>query len=366
MLAPPPHLKGPLPKHTPRLVGSLRDLGCEVVVEHWGRHHDVETIQEKLWGRIGDIRRTRHALAQLRPDMLVIKTSHDWNTVVRDVLLLIATRGRRPSTVVQLHGSRPEKLLSPGSLMFKHMSRWLIQLSNAVLVLSTDEQVKWQRFYPAGKFYRVDNPFVHQRQRLDVSRGTLPSVLEQLDRDVPVILFVGRLIPEKGILDLIYAFATIRDSTSACLIAAGDGPQAFEVATLVRSLGLEKRVFLPGYLHGEELEAVYAGATAFALPTWWIEGFPTVIAEAMNAGLPIITTAIRGMADHLQEGTNALFVPPSDPEALGAAILRLLNDRSLCAHMSIANCAAVKKFSPDLVAQEYLHVLQSVIEERVA
>jgi glycosyltransferase involved in cell wall biosynthesis len=366
LLAPPPHLRGPLPKHTPQLVASLRNLGCDVIVTNWGRRNDVESLWGKLWGRIDDIRRVRRELAEVRPNMLVVKTSHDWNTLVRDVLLLAATRHRRPCTVLQLHGSRPQNLLSPGNALFKRLSRWLLQMSNAVLLLSSEEQAQWQRFYPAGKFYRVANPFAHHGEPPASPHGYLSRVMGEHDPGVPLLLFVGRLIREKGIIDLLHAMASIRDATPARLLVVGDGPLASEVAALLQSLDLQDRVVTPGYLEGRELEAAYAAATAFVLPTWWIEGFPTVIAEAMHAGLPIVTTPIRGMADHLEEETNALFVAPLDPAALAGALLRLVTDRPLCTRMGTANRGAVKKFSPDTVAREYLAVLQSVVEEGVA
>ena len=363
LLTPPPHIRGPLPKITRPLVASLRDLGCEVIVANWGRRNDIESLGEKLWGRADDIRRVRRALTRERPDILVVTTSHDWNTLLRDVLLLVATRHNRPCTVLQMHGSRPEPLLSPGNALFKRMSRWLLQMSDGVLLLSSEEQAQWQRFYPAGRFYRVANPFAHHGQPPASPLGSLSRVLGPHDPSVPLLLFVGRLMHEKGIINLVHAMATIREATPARLLAVGDGPLSSEVAALVQSLGLQGRVVTPGYLEGRELEAAYAAATAFLLPTYWIEGFPTVIAEAMHAGLPIVTTAIRGMADHLKEGVNVLFVPPADPAALADTILRLVNDRSLCASMAMANRQAVKKFSPDTVAREYLAVLRSIVEQ---
>jgi glycosyltransferase involved in cell wall biosynthesis len=140
----------------------------------------------------------------------------------------------------------------------------------------------------------------------------------------------------------------------------GDGPLASEVLAEVRTLGIEDRVVMLGYLQGPAMEATYAAATVFVLPTWWIEGFPTVIAEAMHAGLPIVTTAMRGMADHLEHETNALFVPPRDPMALAGALLRLLTDHRLRTTMGAANREALGRFSPAIVGREYLAVLQSV------
>jgi glycogen(starch) synthase len=93
----------------------------------------------------------------------------------------------------------------------------------------------------------------------------------------------------------------------------------------------------------------------------WFDGFPTVIAEAMHAGLPIVTTPLRGMADHLENGINALLVPPRDPAALAEALGHLLGDSRLAHRMAEANRSAVKKFAPSAVANEYRHVLNDVL-----
>jgi glycosyltransferase involved in cell wall biosynthesis len=375
MLAPPPHLRGPLPKHTPHLVAALRELGCAVTVESWGRHRDVESLYQKVLGRIGDIWRIRRALRRLKPDVLVVKTSHEWNTLVRDILLLLGTGSCRPRTVVQLHGSRPEALRLGGwSAAFQGLSRWLVRLSDAVMVLSRDELEKWKSSYPQSRFYVVANAFVDRDGHEDgASRGGStprrettkdhgpPELSATVEASVPVVLFVGRLKREKGIFDLVQALSTIRFLTDAQLLVVGEGREAQRLAARVQELGLADRVRLTGYLEGEELDAAYARASVFVLPTWWMEGFPTVIAEAMHARLPIITTPIRGMLDHLEEGVNALFVPPHDPTALAGALLRLLSDGALRSAMATANRDAVRKFAPRVVGEQYLRVLEDVL-----
>lgn len=72
----------------------------------------------------------------------------------------------------------------------------------------------------------------------------------------------------------------------------------------------------------------YQRADIFVLPGW-SEGFPTVVAEAMDVGLLIVRAREQGMADHLAKRVNALLVPPRDPPGLAAAIDRLLEDASL-------------------------------------
>ena len=127
------------------------------------------------------------------------------------------------------------------------------------------------------------------------------------------------------------------------------------------TLGVDDSVELAGYLEGEKLARLYSTADVFALPTSWYEGFPTVILEAMAAGLPIVTTRSRGPADHLIEGQHALFVPPGSPQELASALKRLLVDSELRTRMADANREKVREFDPDIVAAEYFLALKQIV-----
>jgi glycosyltransferase involved in cell wall biosynthesis len=109
------------------------------------------------------------------------------------------------------------------------------------------------------------------------------------------------------------------------------------------------------------MAAIYRTGDVFVLPTYWVEGFPTAISEAMEAGLPIVTTRARGMADHLEEGVNAVFVPKRSPGELAEALERLLTDEPTRARMGSANRQKVAEFAPDRVAGEYLEALNSIV-----
>ena len=361
MLSPYPHVKGPLPKHTPHLISALRLLGCEVITEPWGRHSDHESFFDKIIGRIQDIIHIRCRLTSERFNVLVVKTAHDWNTLIRDVALLLATRRLRPATILQFHGSESNVLLYRGHGLFKVLSAWLMRLSDAFMVLSSEERDQWSQFFPAGKFFVVSNPFVPLINEATIT----PQCIRDLPPKVPLLLFVGRLIREKGIFDLLDALSHLKTFIAFHLLVAGDGPQAEQIQKYLTSLGLAEHVTLAGHLEATELEMAYHTATIFVLPTW-NEGFPTVIAEAMNAGLPIVTTPIRGMADHLQEGSNALFVPLRDPIALADAIKHLLSNSSLRAKMSQANQNKVRDFAPDVVGLHYLDILKQVAASRAS
>jgi glycosyltransferase involved in cell wall biosynthesis len=347
-----PAIGGPLPKLAPLLADGLVRSGFQVRLSGWSAHTaGRERFGAKLAGRAGDLLRVLRRIREWRPDVIYVATAHNWPGLLRDVPLALAVPARRPPLVIHLHGSESARLLRSGSHLFKLWSRLLVSRAAAVLLLSSEEQREWQRFCPRGRFEVVLNPFVPGH----------PSPSPPATEEAPVILTVARLIPSKGVFDLLDAFAEVRRDRPCRLVYAGIGPSAPALEARARELGLEEDVDLPGYLSGDALDAAYRGATMFALPTYFAEGFPLSVMEAMSYGLPVVTTRIRGCADWLVEGENAAFVPPRDPRALAATLERLLNDEPARRAMGAANAAAVDRFSPESVVPVYADVLRSVV-----
>jgi glycosyltransferase involved in cell wall biosynthesis len=224
-------------------------------------------------------------------------------------------------------------------------------------VISTQEQHQWQQFYPTGKFYVMSNPFVPPVTEISTPLDPHWNIL----RGKPVLLFAGRLIREKGIFELLEAITIVKARIPCHLIIAGEGPLEKQIRRRIADLDLGDCVTLTGYLTGGQLSGVYHQANIFVLPTYFGEGFPTVISEAMNFGLPIVTTRLRGAADHLEDGTHAIFVLPKNPSAVAAAVVRLLADKALCERMAQANREKVLEFAPDRVGKQYLDVLEDVV-----
>lgn len=355
MLAPQPAARSPLVVHTPLLIDALRRLGCTVDLASWGG-----VGPEPLWRRAVDraaaIHRIRRRLRAQRYDVLVVKTAHDWRTLGRDLPLLAWTRDVCRHRILQLHGSQADALPGTGREAFRRASRALAAASDAVLVLSREEQRHWQAACPGTPVHVVRNPFLPPA----VPPPPAPRQRLGVPEHVPVVLYVGRLQPLKGIDDLLVAAARAFAHRPAHLLIVGEGPERAALERQASAPGLRGSVTFTGHVAGETLAAAYAAADVFALASR-SEGFPTAILEAMAAGLPIVTTAIRGMRDHLQEGSNGLLVAPGDPAALAAALGRLLADADLRARMGAANRPAIAAFHPDRVATQYLAVLERVV-----
>jgi glycosyltransferase involved in cell wall biosynthesis len=355
MLAPRPTAKGPLPKHTPLLVDALKALGCDVELLPWGQRHEREGIAAKTIGRGRDVLTSRRRIAASHATTVVVKTAHDWLTLARDVPLLISLR-RGPLVVVQFHGSQSGRLVRRGSRAFKAMTRLLLRRAHGVLVLSHEEELEWRAFSPETPVVVVRN--VRPQLAATLAQGPEP------DPRTATVLCVARLIEAKGVLDLVRALAVIRTETPCRLVLVGDGPERDRLLELAREERVAEWVELAGYADDAALELLYRDSTVFALPTSHPEGFPTVILEAMAAGLPVVTTAVRGAADRLAAGENALFVEPRDVAGLAGAISALLADPELCRAMGRANREKVREFEPEPVAREYVGALETIRDAR--
>jgi glycosyltransferase involved in cell wall biosynthesis len=352
MLSPHPGVSGPLPWHTPPLIAALGELGCEVHSAPWGRHSDSESALATLFGRAYDVFTIRREVLRSRPDVVVIKSSHEWRSLLRDIPLVAALQPRRQRVVIQFHGGHTDWLVLPGNHLFKALTRLLLRLTRGVLVLSSEEAKDIRRFRPGTRVNVVFNAF----RQADLALA--PPVVRDSDAG-PLIVFAGRLIPEKGVFETLTAFASLRSRRPCRLVIAGDGGARAEVAERVERLGVGGDVVCAGQLERSELMALFREADVFVMPSY-SEGFPTVITEAMSMGLPIVTTRLRGMADHLEEGRNALFVPPRSPAQICAALGRLLDDDQLRSRMAEANRTAVARFSPTAAAERYLEAIEQL------
>jgi glycosyltransferase involved in cell wall biosynthesis len=345
-------LRGPVAKHTPYLVTALSSLGCTVVTHPWGRRSEDERFFVNATQRLRDVVSVGRALRGEAFDVAVVKTAHDWRTLARDIAVVLAIRRRCRPVLLQLHGSRASTLVQPGHRAFTLATAILLRLVDGVMVLSTEEQRQWQAFRRRTPVFTVKNPFV--RHAVSGNDAVEASTAER-NR----VLYVGRLLEAKGIFDLVEAFAAVVEQARCELVVVGRGEHERRVRRQIRRLGLEEHVRMKGYLTGANLHREYTEATLLVLPSW-SEGFPTVLAEAMDAGLAIVTTRIRGAADHLVEGEHALFVEPRDVRAIASAILTVLRDRELRERMGAANRQRVRIFDPEVVGVEYLQVLRSL------
>lgn len=143
--------------------------------------------------------------------------------------------------------------------------------------------------------------------------------------ETPVILSVGRLVPQKDFPTLIRAFSILRKKMKARLVILGEGQARGKLETLIRSLDIEVDAILPGYV--ENPFAYMRRASVFVLPSS-TEAFGLVLVEALACGCRVVSTdASEGPKTILGEEEFGNLIPSGDPEAMAAAILQSLTKR---------------------------------------
>jgi glycosyltransferase involved in cell wall biosynthesis len=159
-----------------------------------------------------------------------------------------------------------------------------------------------------------------------------PGLREELggSETGPLVLTPARLDAQKGHRALFEAIPQIPDAT---FLLAGEGPERAPLEALAVELGIADRVRFLG--RREDVPRLLAACDVFALPSLY-EGSSLAVLEAMAAGIPIVSSAIGGTEELIEDGRSGLLVAPGDSEALAAALRRVLGDpglrQSLVAH----------------------------------
>jgi glycosyltransferase involved in cell wall biosynthesis len=205
-------------------------------------------------------------------------------------------------------------------------SRWCARL---VAVSEDTKRAYEKQGYPRGRIEVVYN-------------GVAPSANGSAPRnDPPVIGEIARLCDVKGQRELIRALAEI---PAARLVLAGrdleqGGAFQTELEREADRAGVRDRVEIGFH---DDVAALLARLDVVALPSW-TEGLPMVLLEAMAAGRPVVATPVGGTPELVVDGETGLLVPPRDPEALAAALRRVLDDRELAERLGEAGLRRVSE-----------------------
>ena len=191
----------------------------------------------------------------------------------------------------------------------------------------------------------VDNDFF--RSASEEVRCEATANRDKLSLPSRYVLFVGRLVPEKGVFDLLQAYAELEEPLRQRLglVFVGDGPARSELERRAAGLSCGEIKFA-GFVHREQLPAYYAFADALVLPTY-TDTWGLVVNEAMACGLPVIVSEAAGcVRDLVRENWNGLIVPKSNIPPLSLAIRNLAIQPELWVTMGAHSLLHIAQFSP--------------------
>src|SRR5438552_1179550 len=181
-----------------------------------------------------------------------------------------------------------------------------------------------------------------------------------VSEDRKIILYVGRIVREKGIFTLLEALDELRTrGRDVSLVLVGEGPLKEDLAKEFLRRRLSDSVKITGFVDQEKLVSLYNSCDAFVLQSNY-EPFGMVVLEAMASRVPVVVSAVVGLSELVEDGVTGVKVPSSDPHALAEGILRVLDNRELSERLKENAYRAVQeRYRWDLIAEKTLEAYRT-------
>lgn len=368
-----------------QIIPTLRPAGAERVVLHLLQYHDRAKYQpvcvclgnptgshyEKLirqmevplhflgkgqWATLGLMQRLNALLRQYRPTVVHM---HLRGLTYAYPLLL---GHRTPVRVYTVHnlawhdrGTRLQKLVT--TLAFRHRIGRVVPVAIAERVRESIQQVFG---YPNAPL--IPNGIAVEEFILPPEMRERWRRQEGFELDAILITHIGRFTAQKNHELLIRAFAQLNPYQPVQLLLVGEGELKPQVEQLVYSLGLSERVRFLGVR--SDIPELLNASDIFVLSSRW-EGNPMSVMEAMAAGLPVISTAVGGVPELVEEGVSGILVPSENEQALRTAIQTLLDNPELRISMGAnARKVALERFDARVMTRAYEDLYESILTDK--
>ena len=297
-----------------------------------GRRVDEKGIIKTLHRLITDFAGFIKVLRSEPVDIVHVNMSLNTRGVLRDSVFIAISNIFKKRVLVFFHGwdkSFENKLTGVSLRLFKR----IFLPAKAFIVLAADFKERLMRWGFDQPIY-VESTLVDDRltDGLDILK-TIEKRMSDKDRK---ILFLARIIKEKGIYETVDAVALLQDKyPDISLVIAGDGEERANVVSYVESKHI-RRVIFEGYVTGERKQKIFQDAYLYCLPSHQ-EGMPTSLLEALSFGLPCVTRPVGGVVDFFEDGKNGFIAERRDGALVAHHLERLITDKALYREISLNN-----------------------------
>lgn len=349
---------------TAALLDVMLDTGWEVVHVDTSDPRSVDNIGKFDLGNV--VLALRHAgdflrmLFRTRPDVVYVPLSQGVAGFARDALFLFAARLSAARVVVHAHGGQYQEFYRRMPTLVRAIMRLSLARVHLIIVLADGQRRQFDGWAPRSTKVEV------------IPNGVRDEWPTAAPRRPPheggTVMFLGNLLPEKGFTDVLDAVPTVlRNVPAARFVFAGqaawDVATAAHVSARLLHPGMEGVTAFPGVVWAAERHHLLETADVLVFPPRWNEGQGLVALEAMSATLPLVTTTSGGLSETVRDGVEAIIVPKHDPEAIGAAVTRLLQDPALRARMgAAARVRFVREYTLERWGSRMLEALDATVE----
>jgi glycosyltransferase involved in cell wall biosynthesis/folate-dependent phosphoribosylglycinamide formyltransferase PurN len=334
----------------------LRKAGFEVMIHGMKRSLNPG-------GALQSILRIRRFLREKRIDVVICH-----NSLAGQVGRIGAWLAGTPRVLYFAHGLACGPAQSPLLWRIRYWAeRVLAPCTSGIIIMNDyDENIaKVGRLVGSpDRVYRIPGMGV------DLTRFTTepsPAAREKLahelgiDRERKLVLCVARLIPEKGVAELVEAAHRMAgERRDVVFLLAGTGPLLEDLRARVRALGIEQSFRVLGWRN--DIHELMKCADILALPSYYMEGLPVSILEAMACGKPVVSTHHKGCEDAVVDGETGYLVPVRAVDPLAERLRALLDDATLRARMGQAGRRRVEQvYELDHCTRTIVEVLEAAM-----
>jgi glycosyltransferase involved in cell wall biosynthesis len=224
------------------------------------------------------------------------------------------------------------------------------------------QHVKWAFGLPSDKLVMVPNGVntqCYQEPITDTKEFRSKFALPQ----EKIVLYVGRLVYEKGIHILINAVPKILSKVDAKFIIVGSGYMKEQLLNIVRSMGLEHKVMFEGFMDEQTLVKLQRVADVSVVPSLF-EPFGIVALEAMASRCPVVVSDTGGLSEIVDHEVSGIKVYPNNPESLAWGITKVLLDSEFANYIrENAYKKVQEKYDWEKIAEQTKHIYEGVLGE---
>lgn len=274
--------------------------------------------------------RLKRVLKEFQPDVVHINPSLASTAIFRDFIFLHIIKKERYPVVFFIHGWQERIITVFQTRLLKNYFRKKFNMADTIIVLAEDFKRKLISLGVDSKKIFVSTTMVDSTEFLRATK--------QFSKPYEV-LFCSTMNTSKGPYELLQAIPfVLKKYSDTSFTFVGDGKELKKLKYKAKEMGIERNVHFTGYKTGTEKTSFFITAHVFVFPSY-SEGFPTVVLEAMAAGLPLIVTRVGGLINTIQDGTQGLFLEkiPPDPRDIAQKILHLFENPPLLQKMSENN-----------------------------
>lgn len=311
----------------------------------WRAVDDLASWKRVVFGGfqlLRDMFRVFACAVSWRPDVIHLTTSGQLG-FIRDLSILFIGKLFRIPIVYHIRFGRLPELSVIKSIEWRVFA-FIARYSYCVIAIDLSTFNSVSKYLPRVNLELVPNCF----NPADFSNRCLPPASEV----VRTVVYVGWVIPTKGISELMRAWRIVRnDNWRLIVVGPGDPGYVSEMRQICES---DDVFFAGGVSHRDALE-IMRSADVFVLPSY-TEGFPNVVIEAMALGLPIVATSVGAIPEMIGDGRGVL-VPPKDIDLLSKALIELFSDEALRLRLgALARKKAYTEYSINSVYSRYVGI----------